>query len=92
MTSEAFVHLKVPTIHLNGTSKQELLDQLIDAGQALRSAYVALCEAAPNARDYYPQGNGAYGAARDQHVERVRKIQAVIDELNALAEKIDAAS
>ena len=43
----------IPRIHLNGTSKGELLDQLKAADRALGAAEEALGRAAPNARDYY---------------------------------------
>ena len=44
-----------PTIHLNGTSKDVLAKQYNDAVVLLRGALQAMEDAAPNARDYYPQ-------------------------------------
>lgn len=80
-------NLAVPTVHLNGTSKEALLDQISDALAALAEAHSKLSAAAPNARDYYMQGL-AFGRALSQHVGRVKKIQSVIAELQAIGEKI----
>lgn len=78
------VPLAVPTVHLNGTSKDQLLAQLCDAGDALRSAITALANASPNARDYYPQGNSACRLAADQHASRMQRLESVLDELTEI--------
>ena len=77
-----------PTIHLNGTSKESLLDQVTDAREALNAAIGALNNAAPNARDYYPQGDSAFIQATLEHRNRVTKLVAVCNELSDLAEAI----
>jgi hypothetical protein len=74
-----------PTIHLNGSSGQELLDNIVDAGRAVQDALTALGKAYPNARDYYPQGNGAYRTALSEHEARCRHLAIVRDELEHLA-------
>ena len=80
--------LTVPTVHLNGTSREELLRQVQDAGQAVFQARDALAKASPNARDYYPQGEFAYSAARAAHDRRARALLVVEEELSELAEAI----
>ena len=80
--------LTVPTVHLNGTSRDELLRQVQDAGQALWQAIDALAKAAPNARDYYPQGVVAYPAARGEHDRRCQALRKVYHELTQLSEAI----
>jgi hypothetical protein len=80
--------LMIPTIHLNGTSRGELLDQLKEAIGAIDAACVALGKATPNGRDYYPQSDGAIVQAQAQHTERRRRLVAVHDELMAIAEAI----
>jgi hypothetical protein len=45
----------LPIIHLNGTSKQSLLEQLEEVYLALSAALDAMRKASPNGRDYYPQ-------------------------------------
>jgi hypothetical protein len=77
--------MQLPTIHLNGTSKAELIEQLCEASQAIDLAYSALKQAAPNGRDYYPQGPEAYTAARAQHEDRLRRLDAVKAEIDELA-------
>lgn len=79
-----------PTIHLNGTSRDALYEQMVEVGSALVKALDALREAAPNARDYYPQGPDAFEQARREHesrVERVNAVQAEVEDLlNHIAE------
>lgn len=78
----------LPTIHLNGTSKQELFDTYFEALDAIASARVALQKAAPNGRDYYPQGPEAYGQARLAHEQRLRLLETIYNELHAIAEHV----
>lgn len=80
--------MKVPTIHSNGTSRDELLRQVCDAGQAIRNALDKMCDAAPNGRDYYPQGDGALKEATQEHQSRVARLESVLNEYMELAEKI----
>ena len=77
-----------PTVHLNGTSKDELLQGYLDAINALREASVKIGHAGPNARDYYVQGHDAFTQARDQHVARLIKLAEVQKELEQIAEKL----
>jgi hypothetical protein len=79
-----------PTVHLNGTSKRELFDGYLNAYRAVIDAIGAVQASAPNARDYYPQGNDAFRAARDEHVARLHALQTVADGLEAIAVAIDA--
>ena len=51
--------MKPPTIHLNGTSRQSLLDAATEARSAVDEAEIKLREVWPNGRDYYPQGQDA---------------------------------
>ena len=83
--------LTVPSVHLNGTSREELLRQVQNAGQAVFQARDALAKASPNARDYYPQGEHAYPAARAEHDRRAMVLLEVEEELLQLAEAIDGA-
>jgi hypothetical protein len=85
---EATTDVIFPTIHMNGTSSRELLDQLCKAMLAISKAQEALSNAAPNGRDYYPQGGEALRMALDQHCARVRKLAEVRKELKAIADHI----
>lgn len=80
--------MMTPSIHLNGTSGDELLAQATDAGAALRRAIDAMQAAAPNARDYYPQGDAAFEVARKEHLSRLERVSSVLVEYEQLAEAI----
>jgi hypothetical protein len=84
--------MMVPTVHLNGTSKAELVRQLREAHQATVKALEALGGAHPNARDYYPQGPDAIKVAFDEHRARVAKLLSVCDEIFAISEAIELGS
>ena len=73
--------MMLPTIHLNGTSRQDLVDALREAGNRLHDAQGALARTAPNGRDYYPQGVEAIAHAQAEHTLRMHKLQSVIDEI-----------
>lgn len=76
--------MKTPTVHLNGSSRDALIDGYVEASYALAVAITKLEDAAPNAHDYYPQGDGAFAAARDEHRARVQKLHDVLVELHQL--------
>lgn len=81
----------VPTIHLNGTDRDSLVNDIIDVRSKLFEALEAMRKVTPNGRDYYPQGPDAIHHAMVEHHARVAQIQAVMDELGTLAEAISDA-
>lgn len=82
------VKVVIPRIHLNGTSAQDLLDEMFEAKHALDQAIEALQRATPNARDYYVIGPNAVAEAREGHEARMHKLSDVAAELNAIMEGI----
>lgn len=78
--------LTTPTIHLNGTSADDLFKQYADAAGALRAALKAL--PVPHARDYYVQGPDAYARARSEHDARVAMLRALEADLHTILEDI----
>ena len=78
----------IPTVHLNGTAGEVLRDQYAAAAAAVRKAIDSLCDAGPNARDYYVQGPDAGLAAQREHEARVASLKRVRDELAAIREGI----
>lgn len=56
-----------PLVHMNGTGGERLVADLQAACESLTEALTRIADAAPNARDYYPLGDDAWRAARDQH-------------------------
>lgn len=77
-----------PTIHLNGTSKNQLSEQWMRATDAVREAMRIVQEEGPNARDYYPQGQDVFYKAQAEHVERLRKLDDVYNELRQIMEHV----
>jgi len=75
----------VPTVHLNGTSRDELVAQLRTAIEAIHAAESALTKAAPHGRDYYPQGSDAIRVAQQEHAARLVKLQEIESELTEIA-------
>ena len=80
--------MQLPLIHLNGTSKQALLEQYQAPAQAVWGALRSLEQNGPNARDYYPLGPESFAVAQREHADRCSKLRAVHDELVALVEGI----
>lgn len=80
--------MMIPTIHLNGTSRDELQRQLIAAIEAVRGAVETVAKAGPHGRDYYPQGPDAINTALAEHYARLEKLDAVYKELCAIGEEI----
>lgn len=78
--------MQKPTIHLNGSGKRHLADTYRDANEALYQAIKALEQAAPNARDYYPQGPDAYRQASKEHAERLAKLVQIRQEIDELCD------
>jgi len=74
-----------PTVHLNGTSKDELLNQLEAVVSALDAALAAINAAAPNGRDFYPQGPEALTNAQAAFEERILAVRRVHTDFSNLA-------
>src|ERR1035437_1215708 len=79
------MNMQLPTIHMNGTGKQALIDQLTAASDALETAFQAMKQAAPNGRDYYPQGAVAMERAEAEHRDRMTRLDMIKAEVDAMA-------
>ena len=81
-----------PTIHLNGSSRENLLEGYQRAVDALDEAASALRATAPNGRDYYVQDGNfegqALGLATTEHRSRLERLESVAAELQELAEHV----
>lgn len=80
--------LAIPTVHINGTSQQMLMDQLGNAIDAVHEAGRKLAAACPNGRDYYVQGGDAIKAALDQHEARMAKLKSIATDLESIMEAV----
>jgi hypothetical protein len=79
-----------PLVHMNGTSADELIEQQCDIARALRDALEVMAANGPNARDYYPLEAGAWERAREQHTARLSAINAVLADVERMAEYLAA--
>ena len=80
--------IALPTLHTNGTSSRMLLDGYIEASLAIQSAVEALSKVEFNGRDYYPQGDGAWKQAVEEHAARFEALHLVRADLDAITEHI----
>lgn len=69
----------VPNVNLNGTSKEELVNQRRAARDALRKALSRLCEMRPHGRDYFDLNE--LRDAQIMHEARIKKVNEILDEL-----------
>lgn len=81
--------ITIPTVHLNGTSKEELLQQLRVAAKAGDDFLDALNQAMPHDRDYYVQKDPHNGrVAREQMLVRAKLVRDMLDQLTVIARGI----
>jgi hypothetical protein len=90
MRTTSNLNLAAPTIHLNGSSAERLIEALNDARIAVSEANDKLRATTPHARDYYVDEDGAYVKARDEHYARLSALKKVSDELTDIACAIHA--
>lgn len=80
--------MKLPTIHSNGSGKNALLRDYMNARSKLRDALREFEAIEFNARDYYPQGPDAFTVARANRDEIASKLIDSIEYLDAHIEHI----
>ena len=80
--------LLTPTIHLNGSSRRDLLEKHMEILDACRGLLTAMRAATPNGRDYYPQGEKAAIEARDAFNDRYMAISRIYDDFEQIALEI----
>lgn len=78
--------LRKPTIHSNGSDPFVMLEQWSDVIAAADELKRALHAAAPNARDYYPQGPEAIHAAQREHRLLVMSLGHLIREASQMGD------
>lgn len=77
--------LAIPQIHNNGTSKEDLLNNLSNAYTSLQESLGKLNKTGPHPRDYYVKQYDDYNAAKVQYRNRCNKINEVMKELELIA-------
>lgn len=81
-------NLTMPTLHMNGTGPRMLLESYVEAYLAVGAAMEAMSKIEFNGRDYYPQGEGAWKKAREEHDSRFDRLRAVKSELEEIAQHV----
>lgn len=71
----------LPVVHLNGTSRKELVQQRLDVAHALDAAFQALMQMTPHQRDYYVAAPDLWEQAIAQHARRVAILYALSAEI-----------
>lgn len=79
---------QVPRVHLNGTSRGELVAQQRAVYEAAEALLDALRQATPNGRDYYPLGDEAFRRAREEHRGRMCQADAIKEVAGEIAQAI----
>lgn len=69
----------LPTVHLNGDSREELTKQAKFAHGALVDASKALCQMRPHPRNFYPQGGDAFQQAVAEYNRHMQALAEAID-------------
>ncbi len=77
-------NVSIPTIHMNGTSAESLLKDLMTAYHATAQLQSAMRDVTPNARDYYTQGDEAATKARNDHATRQKMISDIRTDLETI--------
>lgn len=80
-----------PLVHLNGTSRSNLVAQYQTARDAVARARECLHDASPNQRDYYCHPlTGAWKSASDQHAARLQRLLDIEAELLTILDEIES--
>lgn len=80
----------LPTVHLNGTSRDDLVEQRLGVIRALCDVEKALQAAWPHGRDYYPQGPDALNRAQQEWADRLDVLVVMREEVEEEAHQIRA--
>ena len=78
-------NLIVPSVNLNGTSKEALLKEYVNAMNAVEKAIEMLAQVTVHGRDYWPQGGNVIHLAMHQRSAQFTHLRAVHAELESIA-------
>jgi len=81
--------MSIPTVHLNGTSRDSLVKQRVNIIDALLGVEKAISQAWPHGRDFYPQGPDALSAAQQVWHERANILSDLREKITEEALLID---
>lgn len=78
-------NLIAPTINLNGSNADRLIEDYINVMDAIRHAQELLAGIAPHGRDYQTAPVQEYPMAREQHHRRMTFLDAIRSDLELIA-------
>ena len=82
------MQILIPTVHLNGDSKQTLENDNMAAYRAITAAMDAISAACPNGRNFYPQGDGKIQQAVNEHRKRIAALETIRSEYETILQGI----
>jgi hypothetical protein len=81
--------MQLPAIHSNGTGKATLLREYRKGVEKVDDAIAAVRDITVHGRDYYIIGPEAGSVAMEEHRDRLKRLEAVKDDLVAIWHHID---
>lgn len=88
MIARKLEELSVPVVNLNGTSREELQMQCRGVFNALSNVEEQMRLMAPHGRDYQTVHRDCYTLACAQHIDRLKMIEAVKQEVLTIYESL----
>jgi hypothetical protein len=80
--------MRIPTIHLNGTSGAQLVADWRAIAKASTTLTLLLESTPVNARDYYPQGDGAFAEAQADMIQLLHAARSIEREAKEVFEAL----
>ena len=78
-------NITIPTVHLNGSDGNSLLNAVNNARRAIMTAKEALDKCAPHGRDYYVTGTSeAFSDAQEEYLTRYASLRQIERELGEI--------
>lgn len=74
----------IPTVHMNGDTRQSLIDQNMAVYYAADKLLTALDGASPNGRNFYTQGPKAFSDAQTEHTARWVAVNKIRHEMETI--------
>lgn len=78
------IHVTLPIVNMNGSTKQELMEQVWAQYTVVMAAYEVVIQFPPHGRDFQISPAGDYEKAREEHQERSLRLLKTAQELEAL--------
>lgn len=78
-------NIEFPVVHLNGTSRNTLLEGYSAASDAIYDAMQKVRKIEFNGRDYYPKGPSSFERARDQFHAALKKLEEAREYFTAIS-------